>query len=320
MKYNEIVDRWSKESENFFNYRFDVSSNFSKVYLFIAAQLGIEEGNRLNKNMEVFPLTEKDENVLIHNSYSMVGAVSYEKRGWASIGLRLLVDSNIAANLKCNEGEYRFCFYMKPVSDIWYFFIDEYYYKDNLLDNILINSEKTFATALCNSSQENYKEKIMDYIRNNIVSKVKVNWNQTYKAELLEKYKQIYETIKAELDIKDNYLEFIPKKLDSKKETKKFEINDCLQYEINDWCSINLKLLLERAPNIYPKTNYLYSFYIKHDLTTNKWLFSMNEQFYNKEFQQDLDFSSHDCIKKIIELFDKVTLASSSFQRWLEDK
>ena len=61
MKYNEIVDRWSKESENFFNYRFDVSSNFSKVYLFIAAQLGIEEGNRLNKNMEVFPLTEKDE-------------------------------------------------------------------------------------------------------------------------------------------------------------------------------------------------------------------------------------------------------------------
>lgn len=317
MKYTEIVERWSKESNLFFNYRFDVASSFFQIYHHIAKELGIDEKIGLNDFMEVFPLNEKDENVLLHNSYSMVGAVVYEKRGWSSIGLRLLVNSKIASKLNCKEGEYRFCFYLKPVNETWYYFIDEFYYQDNSEDKVFINSEKDLSNAFCNSSQKDFKEHVLEYIKYNISKKI--NWNNNYKKKLAEQFYGIYHIIKNELEIKEGYLDFCPRKIDEKNESTKFKLDDCLQYEIQDWCSVNLKLLLERAPNIYPKKNYLYSLYIKYDLENKKWLFSMNEEFYIEQFQNELNFDSPECIKKINELFAMITLESSSFNRWLED-
>ena len=82
MKYSEIVEKWSKESDLFFNHRFDVAYNFSVIYHYISKELGIDNENGLNRKLEVFPLNEKDEKTILHNSYSMVGAVVYEKRGW----------------------------------------------------------------------------------------------------------------------------------------------------------------------------------------------------------------------------------------------
>lgn len=318
MKYEEIVNKWAKESDLLFNHRFDVAYNFFTIYHYIAKELGIDNEMGLNRNLEVFPLNEKDEKVILHNSYSMVGAVVYEKRGWSSIGLRLIADKNIATKLNCSEGEYRFCFYIKPNAGIWYFFIDEYYYQDNSKDKVFINSEKALSQSFCNSSQENFKEKVMKYIKDNIPKKI--NWNNFYKEKLVEQFNNIYEIIKNELEIKASYLEFCPKKTNDKKENSKYNIEDCLQYEIKDWCSVNLKLLLERAPNIYPKTSYLYSLYVKYDLEKNKWLFSMNEEFYLEEFQNELDFESSESVKKINDLFSMITLESSSFNRWLEDK
>lgn len=318
MKYSEIVEKWSKESDLFFNYRFDVAANFFAIYHHIAKELGIDNEMGLNRNLEVFPLNEKDEKTILHNSYSMVGAVVYEKRGWSSIGLRLIADKNIAKKLKCSEGEYRFCFYIKPNAGNWYFFIDEYYFQDNSLDKVFINSEKDLANAFCNSSQKDYKKNVMEFIKTNISKKI--NWNNNYKEKIIKQLNNIYTIIKNELEIKEGYLEFCPKKIDEKKESTNFKLEDCLQYEIKDWCSVNLKLLLERAPNIYPKKNYLYSMYIKYDSEKKKWLFSMNEEFYLEQFQNELNFESSECIKQINELFAKITLESSSFNRWLEDK
>lgn len=318
MKYQEIVKKWSDESELFFNHRFDVAYNFFVIYHHIAKELGIDNENGLNKNLEVFPLNEKDEKVILHNSYSMVGAVVYEKRGCSSIGLRLIADKNIATKLNCSEGEYRFSFYIKPNAGIWYFFIDELYYQDNSKDKVFINSEKDLSQAFCNTSQKEFKEHVMEYIKDNISKKI--NWNNSYKDKLTEQFNNIYEIIKKELEIKDGYLEFTPKKIDEKKEDTKFKLEDCLQYEIKDWCSVNLKLLLERAPNIYPKKNYLYSLYIKYDLENKKWLFSMNEEFYIEQFQNELDINSPECKQKINDLFAKITIESSSFNKWLEDK
>lgn len=319
MKYQEIVKKWSDESELFFNHRFDVAYNFFVIYHHIAKELGIDNENGLNKNLEVFPLNEKDEKVILHNSYSMVGAVVYEKRGWSSIGLRLIADKNIATKLNCSEGEYRFCFYIKPNAGIWYFFIDENYYQDNSEDKVFINSEKDLSDAFCNSSQKDFKEQVMEYIRNNISKKI--NWNNNYKEQLLEQFNNFYQIIKNELEIKDSYLEFCPKKIDEeKKEDTKVKLEDCLQYEIKDWCSVNLKLLLERAPNIYPKKNYVYSLYIKYDLEKEMWLFSMNEEFYLEQFQNELNLESTESVKKINDLFSMITIESSSFNRWLEDK
>ena len=317
MKYSEIVEDWAKESDAFFNYRFKVAENFFGIYHYIAKELGIDNESGLNKKLEVFPLNEKDEKIILHSSYSMVGAVVYEKRGWASIGLRLLVDKNIANKLNCSEGEYRFSFYIKPEAGTWYFFIDEYYYQDNLKDNVFIYSEKELKNSLCNSSQKDFKKTVMEYILTHIPKKI--NWNSNYKEELIEQFNNIYKIIQNELEIKESYLDFYPRKIDTQKETTKFKLEDCLQYEINDWCSVKFKLLLERAPNIYPKKNFLYSFYIKYDLENKKWLFSMNERFYSNEFQNELNIESSECKTKINDLFAKITLESASFNRWLED-
>ena len=61
----------------------------------------------------------------------------------------------------------------------------------------------------------------MEYIKDNISKKI--NWNNSYKDKLTEQFNNIYEIIKKELEIKDGYLEFTPKKIDEKKEDTKFK-------------------------------------------------------------------------------------------------
>ena len=50
------------------------------------------------------------------------------------------------------------------------------------------------------------------------------------------------------------------------------------------------------------------------------WLFSMNEEFYLEQFQNELNLESTESVKKINDLFSMITIESSSFNRWLEDK
>lgn len=46
----------------------------------------------------------------------------------------------------------------------------------------------------------------------------------------------------------------------------------------------------------------------------------MNEEFYIEQFQNELDINSPECKQKINDLFAKITIESSSFNKWLEDK
>ena len=47
---------------------------------------------------------------------------------------------------------------------------------------------------------------------------------------------------------------------------------------------------------------------------------SMNEEFYIEQFQNEVDINSPECKQKINDLFAKITIESSSFNKWLEDK
>ena len=45
-----------------------------------------------------------------------------------------------------------------------------------------------------------------------------------------------------------------------------------------------------------------------------------NEEFYLEQFQNELNLESTESVKKINDLFSMITIESSSFNRWLEDK
>lgn len=316
MNYKEIVKKWETDSENFFNYRFEVANIMGHIYHSIAKSLNIDIKDRLNDQMEVFAIEEKNENKLLHSSYSMPGAVCYEKRGWSSVGLRLLVNKEMSNLLECKEGEYRFIFFIKKFEDNWFFYIDTNYFKDNVEDGVFIFSQKNKEDAQFNSSEENYEEKMFSFIKQKIENKCL--WNDSYKQEIADNFFSLIDILKQKLEIKESRLvQVCPKKMDENEENKNYAILDSLQYEIDDWCSVCLCLLFEREINVFPKSNYKYNFYFKK--INGSWKYSLNEQFYDANFQKDFNINDSNCIDEMYSTIMKHTEMAFSFERWLKD-
>lgn len=296
MKYKEIVEQWNKSREENFKYKNNVGNVFIEVYQVIANKLGYKKEGYLNDYMKVYPITEINEEKMSTTSYSLQGAITYEKFGWSALLLQINTNS-AKSELRLPKGFYRFVFYIKRISDKWYFFIDDIPYENEFITDQLIYKQKSIESCFC-SSEKNYilniEKKIFKLIE------TKPSWDNAYIDELNLKFKEIQNKFCKCIEVHSNNL-----KPYSKTEKVNTDLG-YLSYELHDWILCSISLLLELNENIYPKVNYVYSFYLKK--YNGKWNIKLEDE--EEEYVLEDE-------KKLLEVLNKFSEYKDTFNSWL---
>lgn len=296
MKYKEIVEQWNKSREDNFNYKFNVGNAFTAVYQAIAEKLGYKKDGYLNDNMKVYPISEINEEKMATTSYSLQGAITYEKLGWSALILQINTNS-AKSELKLPKGFYRFVFYIKKISDKWYFFIDDVPYEKDYVSGQLIYKQKPINLCFC-SGETDYATKIDEKIIDLI--KTKPSCDKNYIENVSLKFKEIQNKFCEYIDVNPNKL-----KPYSKIEKINTDLG-YLSYEIHDWFFYSISLLLEINENIYPKVNYLYSFHLKR--IGEMWIIKLADEDEEYELKNE---------EKLLEVINHFCEYKDTFNSWL---
>lgn len=294
MTYKELVAEWHKSREQSMEYKFEVGHAFSIIYQNIAKLLGYNNGDRLNDYMKLYPISEVNEEKMKTSSYSLYGAITYEKFGWSSILLQ--INTNETEYITPN-GIYRFVFYIKKIDEYWYFYIDEEPYVEDIVNKQLTFKQKPLDSVIC-SNNKDYINIATEKVFNSITSKI--SWNENYINNLKLKIQNIKQLFINKLETNDDVLKY-----HSDLENIKSELG-YLSYELNDWTNFSFSLLLELNKNTYPKTDYIFTFHLtKKD---NNWYIKLAQE------KEEIIINTDDEINVMLDLF---CTYQDTFNRWL---
>lgn len=277
MKYNELVEAWNKSREYSFNYKFEVERAFIAIYQKIAEYLGYKKEGYLNDYMKLFPISDASEEKLKTSSYSLHGAITYEKFGWSALVLQ--INTNSTQKIE-NNGFYRFVFYIKKINNNWLFSIDNEPYEEILENGQFVYQPKKIE-CIINSNEEGYQEKALEQVLNLIPNKN--SWDEKYLEDLNNKLIEIKRAF-------INHLEVSPEKVSlySKIENIKTDLG-YMFYETNDWCNSSFSLLIEKDKNTFPKLNYLFDFHFKKN--GDDWFIKLANQHKQYQINNDNEMS-----------------------------
>jgi len=280
MKYKELVEEWNKSREYAFDYKFEIGSAFMPVYHYIAEYFNYDKKDRLNDFMRLYPINEINEEKMLTSMYSLYGAITYEKFGWSALILQInTVDSKNNDSLP--KGYYRFVFYIKRLNDKWYFCIDELPYKEDSLNGQTIYTQKDI-NSFVNSSLDNYQKQILDKLIQLIPQKI--SWEKKYTDILQQKSEEIKEELLKHLEVDE-------RKLKPYSTIKNIKTNKgFLVYELNDWCTYTLDLLLEIDVNTYPKLDYVFPFHFKYK--NENWYVKLSDDENEKKITSRSDLQN----------------------------
>ena len=91
MDYKDFVNLWKDGNEKWQNYKFEVGSVAVRLRALFAKQLKINEKS-VDKYLQLFPLSEMDEEKIRRTLYSPHACVDFIEAGWAHVGLKLLLE------------------------------------------------------------------------------------------------------------------------------------------------------------------------------------------------------------------------------------
>lgn len=294
MKYTELVEVWNKSREQYMDYKFEVGSAFNRIYQNIAKKLDYYQENKLNDYMKLYPISEINEYKMKTTSYSLWGAITYEKFGWSSIVLQ--INTNSTSKITQN-GVYRFIFYIKKINNDWYYSIDKAPYEEIIEYGQLIYKQKELDCTIC-SSDEDYIEKATEIVFGLIPDKI--SWDDDYINNLQEKVIEIKNIFTKHLEINDNKLTF-------HSNLEKINSNySYLSYELNDWINCSFSLIIELDKNTYPKTNYIFTFHLKK--INNDWYIKLAEE------KDEIQVNNEEEINCMLQTF---CTFQDTFNRWL---
>jgi len=296
MKYKDIIEQWNKSRETSFDYKFEVGKAFTRVYQDIAKKLGYQKEGFLNDYMKVFPISEINEDKMATTSYSLQGAITYEKFGWSSLILQIDTNSS-KTELGLPKGVYRFVFYIKQISDNWHFFIDDIPYKKDYINDQPVYRPKSIDLCFCSKESEyttKIEKKIFDLL------KTKISWDKNYIEEITLKYKEIQSKFCKHLEVDPSKVKFYSEIENIKSDS------GYLSYEIQDWSICSFSLLLEIDENTYPKVNYLYSFHLKNK--EGKWIIKLSDE--DKEYSIENE-------EMLLDVINNFSSYKDTFKQWL---
>lgn len=296
MKYNELVEAWNKSRERSFDYKFEVGAAFNAIYQRIAKELDYYKQNSLNDYMQLYPIQNINEEKISNTSFSLYGAITYEKFGWSALILQINTNST---NKIERKGYFRFVIYMKTIEGVSKFLIDETPYEKTMESGQIIYKKRT-VESIISSNDTDYIETAMNKILNSIPNKK--SWDKEYISELNKKIKEIRNAFIKHLEGIDE------KKLKLYSDIEKIQTDlGYLSYEINDWCTSSLSLLLELKENTYPKLNLIFTFKIRK--SENDWYIKFDDN--NEEVMINNE-------QQIDEMIKTICTYQDTFSMWLK--
>lgn len=294
MTYSEIVKAWSKSRENYLYYKFEIGDAFTPIYQKIAKELNYYKEDKLNDYMKLYPVEEINEEKMKTSTYSLYGAVTYEKFGWSSLILQ--INTNDTEIIPQN-GIYRFIIYIKKVNEVWYYSIDEAPFEEVSVSGQPIYQQKHL-TSYIRSDEADFEEKAMRKIFDSIPSKI--SWDDEYISDVNTKIKNIQ-------NLFIQHLETNKEKLTPYSKLDKIDTDlGFLSYELNDWTSYSLALLIELKKNTYPKTNYIFTFHLKKK--DDNWII---------KFDNSSEMKRIDSAEEINEIINDFCKYQDTFDNWL---
>jgi len=93
MNYSDLVQLWNKGREKWRDYEFEVGKIASFVHKYFLDKLEINTEEK-QKYLLLIPLKEKDNEKLRTTWYAPYACVEFVEKGWANVGLLLLIEIN----------------------------------------------------------------------------------------------------------------------------------------------------------------------------------------------------------------------------------